>query len=198
MGASKDIHGNDLRAEQRSYEKEVRQRKGDLSKCLGKIKEYDASGVIRGVDLAIDVEKRTKEIREESSGAVSRYLNSVDDAVRIAETRRDYEAAIVYLEEARTSTENFHWPYLDSPTSSRVNDISSEIRRLRDKSKPEWMKDMTFIFIIFSILIGIFFLSFKITGNSIGGLADSTSNFVGGILFSIGLVAGFFWMKRRK
>ena len=45
--------------------------------------------------------------------------------------------------------------------------------------------------------IGIFFLSNNITGNVIGNMTNSTSNIIGVGLLVIGLVAGFFWVKRR-
>jgi len=48
------------------------------------------------------------------------------------------------------------------------------------------------------IISGIFFLSSNLTGNVIGNLTNSTSNFIGVGLLILGLVAGFFWIKRKK
>ena len=51
---------------------------------------------------------------------------------------------------------------------------------------------------IIGVLGGLFFLSNNITGNAIGNLSNSTSINIGGFLFALGLVAGFFWFKERS
>jgi hypothetical protein len=48
---------------------------------------------------------------------------------------------------------------------------------------------------IICLLIGLFFLSPNLTGNAIGNLATSTSNWVGGILFISGLIGIYFFKK---
>lgn len=50
---------------------------------------------------------------------------------------------------------------------------------------------------IVSIIASIFFLSNNITGNAIGNLNQTSSNFIGAGLLIIGLVCGFFWIKRK-
>lgn len=46
--------------------------------------------------------------------------------------------------------------------------------------------------------VAIFFLSSNITGSAIGSLNQTSSNWIGGILFVVGLIAGFFWLRKRK
>ena len=50
---------------------------------------------------------------------------------------------------------------------------------------------------IIGLLGGIFFLSSNLTGNVVGNMTNSTSNWIGGILFAIGLVGAFFYFKKR-
>jgi len=47
-------------------------------------------------------------------------------------------------------------------------------------------------------LIGIFFLSSNITGKAISNLSNTTSSWIGGVLFCVGLVSCFFWVKNKK
>ncbi|MBI2044183.1 hypothetical protein HYT24_02355 [Candidatus Pacearchaeota archaeon] len=54
------------------------------------------------------------------------------------------------------------------------------------------------IFGIAGLALGSFFLSLNFTGNTILNLNNSTSNFVGGFLVVIGLVAGFFLIRKSK
>jgi len=42
------------------------------------------------------------------------------------------------------------------------------------------------------------FLSSNITGNAIADLSSNTTSWVGGVLLAVGLVAGFFWLRRKK
>lgn len=51
---------------------------------------------------------------------------------------------------------------------------------------------------IIAVLGGIFFLSSNITGNAIADLTTKTTSFLGAGLIIVGLVAGFFWLKRDK
>lgn len=47
------------------------------------------------------------------------------------------------------------------------------------------------------ILSGLFFLSSNITGNVVGNLNQTSSNWIGGILFVIGLIGGYFFVRRK-
>ena len=50
---------------------------------------------------------------------------------------------------------------------------------------------------ILGILGGIFFLSSNITGNAIANVSQSSGNILGAVLLVVGLVAGFFWVKKK-
>ena len=49
---------------------------------------------------------------------------------------------------------------------------------------------------IIGIVSGIFFLSPNLTGNVVGNLNQTSTNFIGGGFLILGLVAGFFWFKK--
>ncbi len=50
---------------------------------------------------------------------------------------------------------------------------------------------------VIALLGGLFFLSFNLTGNVIGNMTNSTSNWIGGILLVIGLVGAFVYFKKK-
>ncbi len=50
---------------------------------------------------------------------------------------------------------------------------------------------------LIGIVGGLSFLSPNITGNVLGGIAQNTSNWVGGILFIFGLVGSFYYFKKK-
>lgn len=50
---------------------------------------------------------------------------------------------------------------------------------------------------ITGVLGGIFFLSNNITGNAITNISPGSGNIIGVVLLMVGLVAGFFWMKKK-
>lgn len=56
---------------------------------------------------------------------------------------------------------------------------------------------VSFSIAILCLLSSMIFLSFNITGNAIG-LNRTSTNWIGSVLFIIGLIAYFFWLKTRK
>jgi len=50
---------------------------------------------------------------------------------------------------------------------------------------------------IIGIVGGLFFLSSNITGNAIANVSQSSGNILGTVLLVVGLVAGFFWVKKK-
>jgi len=50
---------------------------------------------------------------------------------------------------------------------------------------------------IVGLIGGIFFLQSNITGNAIANISQSSGNILGTILLVVGLVAGFFWTKKK-
>ena len=57
---------------------------------------------------------------------------------------------------------------------------------------------LTSIITIAGLGAGIFFLSSNITGNAISDLTNSTSNIIGVVFLVIGLIASFFYFRKRK
>ena len=78
-----------------------------------------------------------------------------------------------------------------------VGEYAGEII-VEENQRKKKLEDLLSVMIgIGGLGIGIFFLSNNITGNVIGNMTNSTSNIIGVGLLVIGLVAGFFWVKRR-
>jgi len=50
---------------------------------------------------------------------------------------------------------------------------------------------------ILGVLGGLFFLSSNITGNAIANVSQNSSNILGVVLLVVGLVVGFFWVKKK-
>jgi len=63
-------------------------------------------------------------------------------------------------------------------------------------SRPSKLETASAVTALVGIVLSIFFLSSNITGNVIG-LNQISSNWIGGILFLIGLVGAFTYFKRR-
>jgi CheY-like chemotaxis protein len=58
-------------------------------------------------------------------------------------------------------------------------------------------KNLTPVIATIGILSGIFFLSTNITGNAIANVSQNSGNIWGAVLLVVGLVAGFFWVKKK-
>ena len=80
---------------------------------------------------------------------------------------------------------------------SRATDIEKGWWPEKDWHKDPWNGLYASIATV-AILSGIFFLSSNVTGNVISNLSNITSSWIGGVLFCIGLVSCFFWVKSRK
>lgn len=52
-------------------------------------------------------------------------------------------------------------------------------------------------FFAIPLIVGLFFLSANFTGNVIGSLNQTSSNWIGGVLFLIGLVGAFAYFRKR-
>jgi hypothetical protein len=60
------------------------------------------------------------------------------------------------------------------------------------------LEDTASTFAVVGLVGGLFFLSSNITGNAIANTSQQTTNILGVALLGIGLVAGFFWSRKRK
>lgn len=69
--------------------------------------------------------------------------------------------------------------------------------QIKPMSKPSKLETAAATTAIVGVLAGIFFLSPNATGNVIGILNKTSSNWIGGVLFLIGLVGAFAYFKRK-
>jgi hypothetical protein len=67
-----------------------------------------------------------------------------------------------------------------------------------EKKKKSLEQKVSSVIAIVGIDASLFFLGSSVTGNAIVNLSKSSSNFVGVILLSIGLINVFFCLKNRK
>ncbi len=85
---------------------------------------------------------------------------------------------------------------------STIERLAKEKREFKEKhshySGNKGLENSLTALLIIGIIGGLFFLFPNITGNVIGNLTQRTSNFVGGILLAVGLVAGFLWIEKNK
>ncbi len=66
------------------------------------------------------------------------------------------------------------------------------------KKKKNLEQHLSAIIGIGGLIASLFFLSPKITGNIIGNVGSQDSSIIGAILFFIGIIGGFFWIKSSK
>lgn len=71
-----------------------------------------------------------------------------------------------------------------------------QVRQSRKRESSSWDNESIIVLII-GLVGGLFFLSSNLTGNVIGNLNQTSSNWIGGFLFLIGLVGAFAYFKRR-
>jgi hypothetical protein len=70
-------------------------------------------------------------------------------------------------------------------------------RKKRGKGGGLTFRSSLFIAAISSFLMGLYFISFTLTGNAIGNVNSLDFSIMGAILFWSGLIAGFFWLKNK-
>ena len=130
---------------------------------------------------------------------------------RLSAVTSSYEHAITtYKEEMPRLEKQFEQAVLKGEDRKKTKEIYAQMDGLKKRLREE-VKETTFsmhgkrrglpsvfsIIGIVSILAGLIFLSSNITGNVIGNMANSTSNWVGGVLFIIGLIGTFFYFRKR-
>jgi len=81
--------------------------------------------------------------------------------------------------------------------------VAVRYRRIAQGKKPFESSGLerttiTSIIAIAGIISGIFLLSPNVTGNVVGNMTNSTSNILGTCLLFVGLIAGFFSLKRLR
>jgi len=91
-----------------------------------------------------------------------------------------------YYSQARNSAER-----IDMRTAQRKAYL------LRWRNKDSALEKSVAVVSIISLIGSIFFLSPNLTGNVVGNMTNSTSNVLGTFLLFVGLIAGFFSLKKR-
>jgi len=119
-----------------------------------------------------------------------------------------------YLDPSRIRTnankqEASSWYYGGGYGADSASFLPEELRGLSGKTLEEKLKQgesdkgiglrkkLTPVIATLGLLSGIFFLSNNITGNAIANVSQSSGNILGAVLLVIGLVAGFFWVKKK-
>ena len=93
---------------------------------------------------------------------------------------------------------DFDGSLYDSRTDKQVGYVTEKGNVRFFEEGKNLVSKLNLILAIAGIILGIFFISANLTGNVVADLSLKTSSLVGGILFLIGLVTGFFWLKMRK
>ena len=82
-------------------------------------------------------------------------------------------------------------------TGRNYDEAERKIRDLDHRtSRSDLSSRVSSIIAIVGIISGVFFLSPNVTGNVVGNMTNSTSNVLGTFLLFVGLIAGFFSLKR--
>ena len=75
--------------------------------------------------------------------------------------------------------------------------VNIKLRHKGRKSPRNKLEKTAITSAIIGLIIAIFFLSPNLTGNAIGDLTNYTSNWIGGILFIVGLICVFTFFKKK-
>jgi len=110
-------------------------------------------------------------------------------AAELYETGGYHDKALLSLEKAKEN------PRATYRQGERIKRLESLLEK-SDKKKSRKAK-VTSIIAIAGLGAGIFFLSNNITGNVVGNLTQNSSNYIGVIALAIGLVAGYFYIKKK-
>jgi len=141
------------------------------------------------------------------------------NAAKLLDSEQKYGAAIRKYENASTNflrVRDFYDSLPDNEktdlTEKHVLDFGNYAKSTRDRAEelrsitgrgPGLIKmilsgpRVSLIISISSIILGLFFLSPNLTGNTIANLTNQTTNIIAGILFVIGITASYFLIKNR-
>lgn len=76
-------------------------------------------------------------------------------------------------------------------------DILNKKRFQKKRRSSHLEKTVTTVFIAFSLIIGLFFLSPNLTGNVVADLTTTSSNGIGIILIVVGIVGALFYFRKK-
>jgi len=178
--------------EEFSNSKEAERRHSEYGKILVGMnsKHYLDEGIIRADEKrkagdlygSIDMLNRTyKNLTEEANN-----LNNYDKLAYLSKIQQRTNRIILQAESSHREDVISSAKSLDN----KVNKSGIEIGR----RTPVRLKAIASVI---ALLGGLFFLSSNVTGNVIGNMTNSTSNWIGGILFSLGLVGALFYFRKK-
>ncbi len=127
--------------------------------------------------------RKAGEIYEEL-GLINRALTSYENALKVIEQLPKTKE---WSEDYKRIKENIRG-YL-----TYVKNRQTE----RERRKQGGLEKTAVAASIVGIIGGLFFLSSNITGNAIANVSQSSGNILGAVLLVVGLVAGFFWVKKK-
>jgi len=104
-----------------------------------------------------------------------------------------------YLKEAADYYKKHAQNYLKSGDRDLAERCEQVSRDLRSRVAPKDASSRVAVAAsVIGLIGGAFFFSNGVTGNAISNLSNTTSSWIGGVLFCIGLVSCFFWIKVKK
>lgn len=198
--------------------------KNKKMRCMAVAQRDEKTGEVGGyvfLRKKKDYQKSSDEVKinEREKGAIWRYASSENKARKIGERKlrlealknlKNYDEIINYrfipakgyeLDRDGTKFVKKSETIGKSPKYNlkkevkRYDSPSSQIpRHLRTKSLIDILARQELI--IVSFIISLFFLSPNLTGNVVGNLSQASYNWIGGILFVIGLVGVYFKVRK--
>ncbi len=152
-------------------------RKGSYSNAIESLRDIDAILSGKNARRQLTSEERYK-IAE---SAVDRGYRLVDTIKRDSKNRSG-----VSIEETKQEKEKI------LRIIKSIEEIVGEIRLRKHR-----LNRATTITAIIGLLVGLFFFSSNFTGYTISNLNQTSSNLIGVVCLAVGLIAGYFYFKRR-
>jgi hypothetical protein len=125
-------------------------------------------------------------------------------AGEIKEAIRDYKEAASLLKEMSETYSKAGIPVASTQLKRDAEDCIRNAKRLSKLTltgkllRGKWHGlEGTMAASIIGLLGGLFFLSSNLTGNVIGNMTNSTSNWIGGVLFLVGIIGAFIYFKNK-
>jgi len=167
----------------------------DWKKYFG---EKNGSAANRAEDMALEIYKKEgrhhREVAElELKIAENRGPDSEEGRHLLYNAYERYEI----LGDNKTA-EALLKKYIKLLKERKINtEVAEERLEELRKKKSDLTSRLSSVIAIAGVLGGLFFLSTNITGNAIANVSQSSGNILGAVLLVIGLVAGFFWVKKK-
>lgn len=165
-----------------------------------------------GVQSKGKIDEDFKHDKREVNLNTAKELEDAEEAARyyvkggkLKKAIRLYEKCAIFYEENARKYAEFGRSDLakhDYTEAAKAYRNAGRLKRVlsgkfKPMSKPSKLEKASITTAIIGIFGALLLLSSNITGNSISNLNQTTSNWIGGILFIIGLAAAFVYFRRR-